>query len=556
MSFENGGVPEVEADVVVVGAGAAGLMAALTASDAGARVVVVEKTDKLGGTAAVSGGVVWIPNNHHMPRVDISDSREEALAYVRRLADGRSEDGPLGAFIDTAPAMLRFLEARTSLRLQPLGVYPDYHPEFAGGRTGGRSLDPGLFDINRLNEWKNTLRRGPLHGSAALTVAEAAEWGAFTRPRELPVKLLTERARQGLVCYGAALAGGLLEALVQRGVELLPGVAGRELVADARRVVGLRAERAGRSVRLGARRGVILASGGFEWNKSLAARFLSGPLTHPLSPPANEGDGLMMAMALGADLGNMSEAWWCPALAIPGESYEGQPLSRADFSARCLPHSILVNRAGRRFANEAQNYNDLVKAFFTFDPVNYERPNLPAWLIVDQNFRDRYALGNLLPGAATPPWLAKADSLEELARRIEISPEGLVDTVRRFNPPALQGVDPCFHRGGSAYERFHGDRAHQPSPNLGPIERPPFHALQVFVGALGTKGGVRVDANARVLRVDGTPIDGLYAAGNVMASVMGAGYPGAGSTLGAAMTFGFIAARHAVGAQAHQGGAA
>ncbi|WP_342374414.1 FAD-dependent oxidoreductase [Myxococcus stipitatus] len=545
---------EVEADVVVVGAGAAGLMAALTASDAGARVVVVEKTDKLGGTAAISGGVVWIPNNHRMARLGISDSREAALGYVRKLADGRSEDGPLGAFIDTAPAMFRFLEARTPVRLQPLGVYPDYHSEFAGGRTGGRSLDPGLFDAHRLKEWKDSLRRGPLPGTAALTVAEAAEWGVFTRPRELPIDVLTERARQGLVGYGAALVGGLLEALLERGVELRPGVAGRELVVDARRVVGLRAERAGQSLLFRARRGVILASGGFEWNKSMASRFLAGPLTHPLSPPANEGDGLTMAMALGADLGNMSEAWWCPALAIPGESYEGQPLSRADFSARCLPHSLLVNRAGRRFANEAQNYNDLVKTFFTFDPVRYERPNLPAWLIVDQSFRDRYVLGSLLPGSATPPWLTKADSLEELARRIQVSPEGLVDTVNRFNPPAREGEDPLFHRGGTAYERFHGDRAHQPSPNLGPVERPPFYALQVFAGALGTKGGVRVDAHARVLRVDGSPIDGLYAAGNVMASVMGAGYPGAGSTLGAAMTFGFIAARHAVGARAHQGG--
>jgi 3-oxosteroid 1-dehydrogenase len=295
----------------------------------------------------------------------------------------------------------------------------------------------------------------------------------------------------------------------------------------------------------GARRGVILASGGFEWSRDLCARFLGGPLTHPNSPPGNEGDGLRMAMAAGADLGNMTEAWWCPSLAIPGEEYDGRQLHRGDFAIRSLPHSLLVNRAGRRFVNEAQNYNDLMKPFHAFDPGRYERPNLPAWLVIDQQYVDRYMLLTWLPGMKLPEWLPREATLEALAARVGIDPAGLASTVKRFNAFAVEGVDRDFGRGDSLYDRFYGDPDHRPSPNLGPVEKPPFYALEVHPGAIGTKGGARVDGDARVMGAGGQPIPGLYAAGNVMAGVTGAGYPGAGSTIAAAMTFGWLAGRHA-----------
>ena len=535
----------VEVDVLVIGTGGPGLVAALAAHDAGARVAVVEKTAKVGGTTAVSGGVLWIPNNHHMPEVNIPDSREEALAYTLRLADGRSDERLIERFLDTAPGMVRYLEQRTGLQFKALARYPDYHPEFQGGKPGGRSLDPGLFDTNDLGAWKDKLRRSAVFGATAMSVAEATEWGVFSRPLALPYKLLAERFKKGLVCYGAALIGNLLKALLERKVEPMLEVKGRELLVEDDRVVGLRAEQGGQELLIRARKGVILATGGFEWNKELGAQFLGGQITHPNSPPSNEGDGLKMAMALGADLANMSEAWWCPSVVVPGEEYDGRPLSRGDFAVRSLPHSIIVNRRGQRFVNEAHNYNDMMKPFFTFDPVSYERPNLPAYLVVDQSFRDKYMLMTLLPGMKSPAWLPQADTLGELARKLSVDAEGLAASVQRFNGFAREGVDRDYRRGESIYDHFYGDPDHLPNPNLGTLERPPFYALEVFPGSIGTKGGPRVNTDSAILRVDGTPIRGLYAAGNVMAGVTGPGYPGAGSTIGTGMTFGLIAAKHA-----------
>jgi len=547
MFFKNKKHWDLETDVLVVGSGGAGLMAAIVAHDSGAKVVLIEKSAKVGGTTAVSGGVVWVPNNHHMPEVGITDSREEALAYTLRLADARSPAELIARFIDTAPEMAVYVERNTPVRFQALARYPDYHPEFQGGKSGGRSLDPGLYDTNRLGAWKAKLRRSPIFGMTAMSVSEATDWGVFSRPLKLPFKLLGQRLSQGLVCYGGSLVGGLLEALLARNVEPQLSTAARELVLEDGRVVGLRAERDGQALLIRARQGVVLGSGGFEWNPALVAQFLGGQLTHPNSPPGNDGDGLKMCMAAGADLANMSEAWWCPSVVVPGEEYDGKQLNRGDFAIRSLPHSIIVNRNGQRFVNEAHNYNDMMKAFFAFDPVSYERTNLPAWLVLDQSFREKYALVTVMPGMPTPDWIPSADTLEELARKVGIDAAGLSRTVERFNAFAREGVDREFRRGESVYDHFYGDPDHAPNPNLGSLEKPPFFALQVHPGAIGTKGGARVDVDARVLGANGAAIEGLYAAGNVMAGVTGAGYPGAGSTIGAAMSFGFIAGRHAAG---------
>jgi succinate dehydrogenase/fumarate reductase flavoprotein subunit len=533
-----------EVDVVVLGTGAAGMTAALAAHEGRATVALLEKSRFVGGTTAVSGGVVWVPNNHHLAEVGIADSRDEALAYVKRLTDGRSDDALVERFVDTAPAMVQWIESQTPLRFKPLARYPDYHPEFPGGKPGGRSLDPGLFDANELGAWKKSLRRSPVFGMTAMSVAEATDWGVFSKPLKLPFKLLAERYSKGLVCYGGALAGQLLKALIERRIEPQLEHAARELVIEEGRVTGVRVEKGGQDVFVRARRAVILASGGFEWNRALAAQFLGGVLTHPNSPPTNEGDGLKMAMSVGADLANMSEAWWCPSLVIPGEEYDGKQLHRGDFATRSLPHTIIVNRRGRRFVNEAQNYNDLMKAFFAFEPNAYERPNLPAWLVFDQAYLDKYALMTVMPGQPAPEWLVRADTLDDLARILGVDARGLVQTVDRFNGFAVEGIDREFGRGESVYDHFYGDPENKPNPNLGVIGKKPFYALQVHPGAIGTKGGARVDGDGRVLRVDGSPIAGLYAAGNVMAGVTGAGYPGAGATIAAAMTFGYLAGRH------------
>jgi succinate dehydrogenase/fumarate reductase flavoprotein subunit len=449
--------------------------------------------------------------------------------------------------------MLAWVEKHTLLKFTALARYPDYHPEFAGGKPGGRSLDPGLFDANELGPWKKKLRRSPVFGMTAMSVGEATEWGVFSKPLKLPFKLLGERYAKGYVCYGGALAGQLLKALLDRHVEPMLDHAARELVVEDGRVIGVRAEVGGKEVFVRGRRGVVLASGGFEWNRGLAAQFLGGVLTHPNSPPTNEGDGLRMAMSVGADLGNMSEAWWCPSLLVPGEEYDGKQLNRGDFATRSLPHTIIVNRKGKRFVNEAQNYNDLMKAFFAFEPNAYERPNLPAWLVLDHAYLEKYALMTLMPGQPVPDWIVRADTLEELAGKVGIDPRGLVQTVERFNGLAVEGVDKDFGRGQSLYDHFYGDPDQKPNPNLGPLTKKPFYALQVHPGAIGTKGGARVNAHAQVMRADGSPVPGLYAAGNVMAGVTGAGYPGAGATIAAAMTFGFIAGTHAATAPVGEG---
>jgi 3-oxosteroid 1-dehydrogenase len=534
-----------EADVVVVGSGGGGLTAAIVARDQGAEVLLLEKTGKVGGTTAVSGGVVWVPCNHHMPEAGIADARDEALGYVKRLADGRGDEALIATYLDRAPEVLRYLEDRTPLKLVALKRYPDYHPEFPGGRPGGRSLDPGLFDTKTLGPWAEKLRRSPTFGMTAMSITEATDWNVFSKPLSLPYELLAKRLKQGLVCYGASLVGALLRGCLDRGIEPMLDVRARELVLDGGKVVGVVAEQGGKRIRIRARRGVILASGGFEWDAELCSRFLRGPLTHPNGPPSNEGDGLRMAMALGADLGNMTEAWWCPSLIVPGEEYDGKPLYRGDFAARALPHSIIVNRKGERFANEAQNYNDVMKPFFSFDPTSYTRPNLPAYLVLDQAFLDRYMLLTLVPGSRVPDWLPRADTLEALAAKLGVSPGGLRATADRFNAFAREGKDLDFGRGDSIYDHFYGDPENRPSPNLGTLEKAPFYALEVFPGGLGTKGGPRVDEHGRVQHVEGRAIDGLYAAGNVMAGVMGAGYPGAGSTIGTAMTWGYLAAKHA-----------
>ena len=535
-------------DVVVVGTGGAGLVGALAAFEGAADVVLLEKSPLVGGTTAVSGGVVWVPNNHHMSSVGIEDSRAEGLAYLRHIADGRTADALLEAYVDRAPEMALWLESQTSLVFTALGHYPDYHPEHEGGKPGGRSMETGLFDTAVLGPWRDKLRRSPIFGATPMTVAEATEWGVFADPLALPYRELAERFRAGMVCYGGSLVGHLLQACLERGIEPRVGTAATELVVDEGRVVGVLTLGAdGTAEAIEARRGVLLASGGFEWNPELVQQFLGGQITHPNSPPVSHGDGLRMAMAVGADLGNMSEAWWCPSVVVPGEECDGVQLNRGDFAIRSLPHSVIVNRRGQRFVNEAHNYNDMMKPFFHFDPVAYERPNLPAWLVLDQSFVDRYLLVTSVPGMDPPAWIPCADTLDALAAEVGIDAAGLSDTITRFNGFADRGVDEDFRRGESIYDHFYGDPKQVPNPNLGRLEKAPFYAIEVHPGAIGTKGGPMVDVHARVRSVKGAPIDGLYAAGNVMAGIMGPGYPGAGSTIGAAMTWGYIAGRHAGG---------
>lgn len=529
-----------DADVIVAGSGAAGMTAAILAHDKGAKVVIVERTDKVGGTTAVSGGGIWIPLNYHMHEVKVEDSREEALAYCKALAMGHADERLIDTFVDTAADMIQYLEDHTPLRFAAMTA-PDYHPEVVGGKPGGRSIEPYPFDTTLLGEWKDRLRP-PNAFAFPITRQEAfGNFDAFYRPWTIPQELAAERMMKGVVTLGQALAAGLLRAALDRRIPILLGHRARKLVMEDGRVAGMRADGPdGQPVALRARGGVVLATAGFEWSDRLKAQFLPGKIENPNSPPFNEGDGLLMAMDVGADLANMSEVWHFPSLMIPGETYEGRPLARAINAERNGPHVIWVNARGQRFGNEASNYNSLGKTFQRLETDGPTLSNLPAWAILDAQYRAKYVLGTTMPEDPDPQWVTKADTLEGLARQLDMDAQGLVATVQRWNGFVRSGRDLDFGKGDSQFDLFQGDRESTPR-NLGTIEMAPFYAVPIRTGALGTKGGPKTDANARVLNVWGQPIPGLYAAGNVTASITGPGYYGRGSTLGPGMTWGYLA---------------
>ena len=530
---------DLTVDVAVIGSGAAALAAAVSASEAGAQVAVLEGAATFGGTTALSGGVAWVPNNSHMAAIGASDSREDALTYLQRLSLGKCDNRLLEAFVDTAPEAIGFLERATPLRYRALR-YPDYHPEFPGGKTSGRSLDPELFDGNELGELRQYLRPSA-QTPVPITVGDMEQG-------RLDYEVIAERIQQGLVSSGNALVAALLKGCMDRQVGLLRETRAQRLVRDDGVVVGVVGEQNGQPLRVATRRGVVLATGGFERNPQLVEQFLRGPLEASNGSPSNQGDGLVMAMDAGAALGNMSEAWWMPMLRIPGEAYEGGDLYRLCIAERTFPGSIIVNRYGQRFVNEAQNYNDLGRSFHTFDPTRFEYPNLPAWLVFDHDYKTRYPLMTFLPGDPVPTWLSRADTLVELAAEVGIEAGPLQATVERFNAYAANGEDPAFHRGESIYDHYNGDRNRAGAQaTLGALNTPPYYAIRIYAGALGTKGGALTNEHAQVLDVWGNVIEGLYAAGNAMAGTTGMAYPGAGGTLGPALTFGYIAGRHAAG---------
>jgi 3-oxosteroid 1-dehydrogenase len=308
-------------------------------------------------------------------------------------------------------------------------------------------------------------------------------------------------------------------------------------------VTGLRVQRDQGEERFEAS-AVILACGGYEWSPQLRRAFLPGAVTHPQTPPFNEGDGLIMAMEVGAALGNMSEAWWYPTGAVPGETYEGRPLSRPLGMERSGPHTIMVNRRGERFVNEAANYNDMAKALLDFDATAFGDRNLPCWVVFDSQYRGRYPVLTLAPTDPQPDWLISAPTLDELAGRVGIPARALANTVERWNSMVAQGEDADFGRGSSTYDRATGD-VRLGLPNLGAIGEPPFHLLPVYLGVVGTKGGPSTDTRGRVLDVRGQPIPGLYAAGNVAAGISGPAYFGGGTSIGCGVVFGHAAGRDA-----------
>jgi len=532
-----------ETDIIILGCGPAGMTAALTAHDAGAKVALIERFDRIGGTGAVSGGVIWVADNPRQRAAGIADSREEALAYFRSLDHGDLVDETLEAFVDTGPEALAFLEDAGAMKVALLDGYPDYYLDRPGAKPeGGRALDHDLFALGELGEWAGRitaieepkpmmLRETPLGGGTGIVA-----------PEELGRRMANNERG-----FGQAMVGRLLKACLDRGIEPILEVETKRLVKDQGRITGIEGTRGGKPFSMTARNGVIITTGGFEWDEDKRQTFLRGPMDAPASPPTARGDGHSLAMESGAKLGNMTQGWWAPTLVTPDAPWPGgEQRAQPVLIERTVPHSIMVNRKGERFCNEAANYSALAGAFHQFDPQTYDYPNLPAWLIFDEDYVERYPIGPRLPGQPVQDWVTRADSLEELAEKIEVPAEALSATVERFNGFAKTGEDLDFERGTSAYDHFYGDRSREGTAvTLGEVARGPFYAVEIRMGLLGTNGGARTDGAARILGHDGDPIAGLFGAGNAIACPTGGIYAGAGGTLGPALTFGYIAGRTA-----------
>lgn len=529
-------------DVVVVGSGGAGLTAATLAHDGGAEVVVLEKADMVGGTTGVSGGMPWVPMNRHMGEVSMSDSRQEALEYIRRLTLGREPDPHLvEVYVDEAPRMLEYLEDHTPVKMTVPTTFNDYYANLPGGKEAGRSVEPAPFAAREeLGEDAAQLRTSP--HLPWLTMEEGAKFLRGDAPPD--VELAGRRQSADVRVLGAALVASLYKGLRDRGVEVRTAMPVEDLVIDDGQVVGVVARSGADTVAVGARRGVVLASGGFEWNEGMVQAFI-GTTLDPLSPPSNEGDGHRMAMRAGARLANMTSFWGQPAVMEPGFEYEGRPIVQMA-SFRSAPGVIVVNRHGRRFVNEGVTYQDFPKVLSAFDPVALDYPNAaPQWAIFDQQVKDRTVLlPSVLPGQPAPEWIVRAESIATLAQRIGVDATELEASVTRWNKHVAAGVDPDFLRGTTRFETHMTGHGPSPAQVMAPVESPPFYAIELRNGTIGTNGGVAIDAHGRVQDYRGGHVGGLYAAGNATASVFGPAYPGGGATLGPALTFGFLAGRH------------
>ncbi|MFC7406844.1 FAD-dependent oxidoreductase [Georgenia alba] len=534
-------------DVVVVGSGAAGLTAALGAVDEGLSVLVLESTDRWGGSSAMSGGGLWLPNSPVMRREGVHDTREEALDYLERTVgdEGRATSRERKeAFVDGIEDYVTTTE-RYGLRFVRSADYPDYYPELPGGKIG-RAVEVRPFDTNLLGGLAGSQRAVmPMPAMTDDVWQLQRAWSTadgFVRGARVVLRTLggivTGKRLKGL---GGALTGALGHALmVREGVPLWLDTPARRLVTDGDRVVGVEVLKGGRTIAVRARRGVMLASGGFEHNQEWRRRH-QGVDGHPAGNPGNVGQGHVLAQEVGAAFELMDDAWWGAAV----HPVEG---GQAGFlvGERALPYSLIVDAHGRRFANEAESYVDLGHHMLEREA---EGDNGAFWFIVERRYLLRYlrtfALDPRVNDAMKEQGIAvEAKTLSELARRLGFATATFRATIERLNGFARSGRDQDFHKGDSAYDRYYGDPTVRPNPCLGPIERGPFVAYRLVIGDLGTKGGVVTDADGRALREDGSVIDGLYAGGNASASVMGRTYPGPGSTIGPASVFGLRAARH------------
>ncbi len=543
-----------EYDVVVVGSGAAGMTAALTAAYHGLSVVVIEKAARYGGSTARSGGGVWIPGNKALRASGRPDDREDARTYLHAIIGDVVPKERIDTFIDRGAEALDFVLDHTPLKMRWVPGYSDYYPESPGGRATGRSCEPKPFDAKVLGSERFNLEPG--YGKAPLNVvvtqADFKQLNLIRRHPRGMVRAMRVGARttwarltrKHLLGLGQALMAALRKGLMDAQVPLLLETPLTRLIIENDRVTGVEAQHRGEPVRFTARHGVVLACGGFEHNAEMRHTYQREPITTEWTAgaAANTGDGIRAGLDLGAAVDIMADAWWGPTIFAGSKTW-------FCLAERNQPGCIIVNADGKRFGNESAPYVEAVHTMYGGEHGQGDGAgeNLPAWLVFDQRYRNRYLFAGLQPGQRFPSrWMengriVQAPTLDELASKISVPEQNLAATVERFNGFAATGVDEDFHRGDSAYDRYYGDPTVKPNPCLAALQQGPFYAAEVVPGDLGTKGGLVTDTSGRVLREDDTAIDGLYASGNVSAPVMGHTYAGPGATIGPAITFGYLA---------------
>lgn len=539
------------ADFVIVGSGGGSMAAALYLNSIGKRPLILEKTDKFGGSTAMSGGVLWVPNNHILARKGIKDSHEMARAYMDATV---GDDGGPGAtperkeaYLRNGPLMLQWLEEQGMEWLHTDG-WADYYDDRPGGVTRSRSIGAPMLDARKMGPLFDKLRLGPM--VMPLPTDKAGIIGLATRtPKGMleGMKLLfrmwlVKKRGKPILSFGGALQGRMLMLADKAGIDMRLNHGIVELIEDDGRITGVVVDHQGQILRIGARDGVLINAGGFSHNAEMRKQYGPQPSSTEWTNanPGDTGEMIQIAQRHGAALDLMDQAWWVPGTVVP----EGGPanMHNTDISK---PHCIIVNRHGKRILNESGSYMENGQRLYQND--------VPAYAILDARHRKRYAWGYYPPGQTPKSWLESgmmktADTVEELAVKAGIDPAGLKAEVDKFNGYCETGKDLDFNRGGRGYDNWFGDPTVKPNPNLGKIEKAPFYAMEIVPGDVGTSGGVVTDEHARVLKEDGTVIPGLYATGNSTASVMGRCYPAAGASIGASYIFAWIAAHHAVGA--------
>lgn len=546
-------------DVVVLGSGAAGFAAAATAACRGLKVLILEKAEHFGGTSAISGGAAWIYGSDQARAAGVQDSPEAVRTYLRKIIGDGYNAELVDAFIERGHEALRWLEANTELRYALRPLSPDYYPDEDGATDYGRALEMVEYDGRRLGARFKDLKMPPpgmlLFGGMMVNRVDIQHFLSFKHsPKSLwhCIKLM---ARYGLdrlshhrgtrLTTGNALIARLATTAFAKGAELWLNSEAESLLVENGAVTGVLVRREGRHERVRARGGVVCAMGGFAAGAIAAANRPNTGTPHlTMSPPTNTGDALRLGEAVDAASGTglPSNFFWAPVseLVRPNGERERFPHLVTD---RAKPGVIAVNQAGRRFVNESNSYHHFVEAMFASGST-------PCWLICDAEAMNRYGLGLARPkpvdnsALIEAGYLYRAESPEALARAIGVDPQGLRQTLERFNADAREGVDRQFAKGGNSYNRYMGDPDHKPNPCLAPLTKAPFYAIRIHTGDLGSARGLVTNGNANVLDRSGKPIPGLYAAGNDMNSMMNGTYPGPGITIGPGLTFGWIAATH------------